>query len=110
MIRNLLRRWRSRHPRNPPRVVNGTLAPRQYTVFFTIGGKKYYMLWDAWVQDDNGTWTLLTAEQMSHAVEAWVRSANYIHVARSGGNVAAFHTSSIDEWEVIDNSEFNMDL
>lgn len=82
----------------------------EYTIYFVIGGKKYYMVWDAWVEDDDGTWHLLTSEQMARAFESFVRENEYIHVSRGPVGTAVFHASSIDEWEVIDGKAFQFDI
>lgn len=106
-MRNALRGMRERIRRKrKPRITKARPTPTKYTIFFTVGGKKYYMVWDAWVRNDDGTWELLTAEQMSRAVEYWLKDNTYAHVARSGGNVSMIRTAAIDEFEVVNNETF----
>lgn len=108
-MRNVLRGLRGLI-RRKPRITRARPTPVHYTIFFTVGGKKYYMVWDAWVRTDDGRWELLTAEQMARAVEYWIKDNTYAHVARSGGNVSVIHTSAIDEVEVISNAWFEKEL
>lgn len=108
-MRNALRGMREWF-RRKPRITRARPTPVRYTVFFTVGGKKYYMVWDAWIRTDDGTWELLTAEQMAHAIEFWVKDNTYVKLARSGGRVSVIHTTAIDEYEVIDNATFQQDL
>lgn len=104
-----MREWIKRKRR--PKITRARPTPVQYTIFFNVGGKRYYMVWDAWVLTDDGTWELLSAEQMARAVEYWLQdNAAYAHVARSGGNVSVIRTPAIDEFEVIDNTTFQQDV
>ena len=100
-------RWFRRKEREQPRTI---LRRQQYMIRFIIGGKPYYMKWDAWERDSTGHWVMLTQEQMAVAILEWIKSDTHIVVGRSGANVAMFKTSSIEEFEVIDNSYFDLDV
>lgn len=108
-MRNPLRGMRDWF-RRKPRITRIRPIPTKYTIFFTVGGKKYYLVWDAWVQADDGTWELLDQAQMSYAVEYWIKDNSYAHVSRSSGDISVIRTASIDEFEVIDNSTFRNDI
>jgi hypothetical protein len=71
-----------------------------------VGGVIYYITEPAWERLDDGTWVMLTQAQMAQAVELWVRSDSYLHVARGGADVSVIHTRAIEHYEVIDNSYF----
>jgi hypothetical protein len=77
---------------------------------FNIGGKPYYMKWDAWERNSNDQWVVLTQEEMAQAIQEWIASDSWVTVGRSDANVAMFRTGAIEEFEVIDNSYFEMDL
>jgi hypothetical protein len=101
-------RWRNpfRRKPNPP----GRFRPRKYVIRFNIGGKPYYMVWDAWERAEDGQWVILTQEQMANAVQIWIASDSYVTVGRSGANVAVFKTGAIEEFEVLDFSYFESDV
>jgi len=100
-----MRGWFRRKPKTEAR-----RKPQTYTIFFTVGGKKYYMIWDAWERADTGEWVKLTQHEMALAFEYWATDQGFRIVGRSDANVAGIRGKAIDEYEVIDNSYFQMDV
>lgn len=110
-MRNLLRRARDWF-RRKPKITRARPTPTKYMISLVIGGKKYYMVWDAWVQGDDGTWHILDQLDIAVAVEEWIKGHpnDYVRVYRSGGNVAVWRVGAIDEFEVVDSFTFDLDI
>jgi len=84
--------------------------PRKYTIFFRVGGYRYYMIWDAWERADDGQWVVLTQEEIGLAFVLWAEAQGFRVVGRGDSDVGGIRGSEIEEYEVVDNSYFRLDI